>query len=507
MGFFSGAIIFLALIIFALRILLRIIYPDLAGVDVFYHLLIAREISENSHKIPDRIPNLILPAEFNYPYFLHWILSYFPTKHHLSIIKFTGFLLDLIHAILIGGLAYVFANRLALPKPLQMALTAASLYLISPYLTREGASSATLSPRAFGELLLTAAIGIFSLALITNRPGLLAVSVFIGAFVFISSKFGIQAFIGFGLIGMFFFGIKSFLLVAFSFGLSIILSRGKSLKVILGQIRHSCFYKKAIAASYTGVREKNNFSADLCNLRNAFKNPRAAFHTLHTNSFLLLFTQYPLFILFLWFVFCQDYGLWGGYPLMSWVWIFLVLMVITSQGYLKFLGEAERYMNFAAFPLSFIGAITLIHFNQPVTGLLFVVLVIIFNSVNFLRFTRSHGKADSLPDVIEYLNTIGDSKRILVNPVNFSFRLAYETRHRLLYFGANLDIKKFSIAQFFDFFGKNFPHINPGLQKIYNHYAFDLFIVENQKANDYALENATKLFQGKFYSVYEWSAD
>ncbi|MBW1787800.1 MAG: hypothetical protein JRK53_14440, partial [Deltaproteobacteria bacterium] len=75
----------LAAIALLTRILPRLVLPDARDKDAYYHMLAARTIRKNRHRMPRTLDELILPGIYDYPPLFHYLMALFPEARHAAV--------------------------------------------------------------------------------------------------------------------------------------------------------------------------------------------------------------------------------------------------------------------------------------------------------------------------------------------------------------------------------------------------------------------------------------
>jgi len=136
-------------VLIVISILLRsylLLKYNWVGKDVFYHLLIAKEIRKNK-KLPETVNYFIFPEEYNYPPFLHVFLSLFKEKYHQKL-QFMSIIFDIVTGILIFIVVVHTFN-------IWIAIFSTMLYFMTPISID---NSLTLGPRSIANMYMVAAL-------------------------------------------------------------------------------------------------------------------------------------------------------------------------------------------------------------------------------------------------------------------------------------------------------------------------------------------------------------
>jgi len=215
-------------VLIAISILLRsylLLKYNWVGKDVFYHLLIAKEIRKNK-KLPETVNYFIFPEKYNYPPFLHVFLSLFKEKYHQKL-QFLSIIFDIVTGILIFIMVMHTFN-------IWIAIFSTTLYLITPISID---NSFTLGPRSIANMYMVAAL--FSLFYFFNTQIVIfaILAAIFTAFVLLTHRLTTQSLL-FVLVSMS-FGFKSItplVIILIGIILAIIFSKGYYVKSAKGHI-------------------------------------------------------------------------------------------------------------------------------------------------------------------------------------------------------------------------------------------------------------------------------
>jgi len=465
----SSITISLFLVLFLIRILPRLIDPELTiTTDVYMHLLHAEQIRLNKHKIPNWVKGFLLPSRFDYPYLFAFIISLFPKKAINNVEKVIGATIDLIHAILLYFFIKWYFAGLDLPYNVSvvfLAQTSVGLFAILPIFVSKAAGPRAfyLTPRPFGELLYS--LVIFTSVYYYGTGSLVALSlacVFTG-FVYVGTKFGVQAILFiFPIASLILWRWELMLILTAGFIVALIITKGRYLQVLQGHIRHSIYFKKYIINALA-VTTSRNRSKDLVALpRLLLTNPKEFFITLWAkNTFTLLLIKNPTVIgvIIFWIVEPKDV-FFELLHLNAFIIASFVVFVLTSLPPLLFLGEAERYVEFnLAANLSLFSLYVLAGNNTTtlvvLTGVFAYSLILyLFTLISFYRGTKKP-KLDTRK-MESFLKVYPREINFALIPSKLGFRFRYLIgRHNYLYMGSNLNERFISLEQVVKTFPKD----------------------------------------------------
>ena len=363
-------VILLLAVGFILRALPRCLRPNALNSDTYFHLFMARVLRENGFRLPRQFSQVVLRHDFTYPTLYHLFLALFPLKIRLWVERLSGAIFDTLAAVIVyAGASWLVESGSLSPAADQLPLWTLALFVFAPPLLRIGSGPRVYSgtPRVAGEMLYLLHILAVYFAWAEQSPLALAVGLLAGALMFLTAKFANQALVFFGLFFCLFVAYQYAFVIAGSFLLALLLSRGYAWQVVTGQVKHLIRYYKFVQVVYLYPHQRT--------LPKYLKS--CAYHALnfvrlrwgaalrwyfHDESYflhLLLTVNTPFIIALLgglrparsnetlWFLY-----IWCAAAL---TWFFL-----TKTRRMLFLGEGERYLEFAVFPSLFLGLVILL---------------------------------------------------------------------------------------------------------------------------------------------------
>ena len=493
-------IFILMLLCFFLRAIPRLRLKNVFLSDTYFHLYCSEVIRKNSFRLPIKLPRVILNHNFTYPFLYHYLLAVFPPQYRLWMERLTGAIFDTISV----GLVYLFSlwaiqqgRDIVFQK--EVPILIAAFYAFSPGLLRLGSGPRAYngSPRVVGETLYLLHLLTAYYAYRTHSYPCLAVSLLAGATLIITAKFGGQVMLLFGVLFAAFVSYQYLFVLAACLLLAVVLTKGHAWKVIQGHIIHSIFYKNHLQAVflYPNIRTfrqylRSLFSA-IWKVVRFFRLWEALQWYYKEQYFLhLLFTIYPQFVL------CFYYIL-KLYPLNSldlfllvWMGAGLIWFFITKFRPFLFLGEGERYLEYALFPSIFM----MIKYLSGKYELLWVFLIYsIFSAFFFLRhherkyspIEQDFNKSEA---VFARLNRLPQG---VIFPIgSFHYQTLYRSRFPVLTHGGNIDERLITLDEFMLVYG-NYPYPSEHFHEIVNRYNVS-YIVSDASALKYYREKVIK---------------
>lgn len=451
----SGAIA--AFSAFVLRIFLS--RWRLPSSDSIYHRLLVRELRANSGRMPNKIRQFLLDKRQSYPWLYHRVLAFWPEVALERRPELPSAVIDVVHVFLVVLLsARVAAVLGAGPVGCGLAAIVAGIcFATSPALLAVGIGprSYEITARPFGELLVTICLASTGEWLYTDHSVWLVLGVVAGASAMMASKFALQVLVFFlPVLGLAMGRNELLLLIPAQLLTALLLSRGRYLHVLIGQLSHLHFYATKLQWRFSLLQSRNNLGL-LCRAiaglvrtggqdRNAQRALALAFEQ---NTFLQMILRnvilYGVIVVFLIRTGGNigaeaANGSWTKY-LLAWVVASLVAWFATSFRPLYFLGEAERYPEYAWGAASVLFG--LLALTDPDMMLVFASLhlltlmsVVAYMAIRY-RFALAALKQELIrqDDLINYLNQLQHEQVVLPIPMaGLGFDIAFRTTHNVL---------------------------------------------------------------------------
>lgn len=478
-------LVLLVVITFVTRAFPRFIFRDSKDSDTWYHLLAAKRIRENRMRIPRTLKGALIPHIYDYPYLLHWILALFPRKFRDSYVEpFIGSFVDVLLSIAIFEFAYYFSTKWYTNLDSNIvAILSTALFITIPAMTAEftGPRSTSANTRPLGELFFTLSFMFAAIYIWDSNIWSLVFCLFFAGLIPITSKFGVQALLFISIIA----GIllRSWLILILPFAgmlIALIISKGYYATICSGQVQHLIHYFKVAQKTFSGVSNRNRWQDVISLPRDLLKEPKKAFRTLnYYNSYFIALLRIPLLVFVFWITINQREILFkpsGNQFLTFWLLGSIIVFLLTSLRPFLFLGESERYLNFAVTPIVLLPIIYALNKNSNTIWIflgiiqLYSILYMIFNYYLFVNKHRNGNLVDK--DLIEFLRR-QDKTNVLLTPLSLlGRRVPYETEHNALVHGGNVR------RNMYDFLWLLNPvsHVNPhNIQYIVRE--FDIHIV------------------------------
>lgn len=329
------------------------------GSDHYFHLNLIRLIKNNRHRFITRYSNFIGNEYASYPQFFHWVFSFFNITHPARLnffYKSVIFFLDVSFFLIFFYSGFLHFNS-TLPL-VTVFLYAALLFIFTPFnFVRWNSGNAGFSPRGLGVLLGRIFAYLFLFHLHHSGWVCYAALVAVAYIIFISSQFAAQYMLFFCVIyGLAFLNIYVLLIPVFGFGLFWLLHGKLALNYLKGQYQHKKIYATHFAQRFI-LKYRPGIWQDLVydfwiKLK---KEKGGAIPYIQTNAVVTLFWGFTILPLSLYYLLNatlikQQQGFWdlvSNYTLFQVILVTLLIFLLTSFSKTRFLGEPERYMEFA----------------------------------------------------------------------------------------------------------------------------------------------------------------
>lgn len=329
------------------------------GSDHYFHLNLIRLIKNNRHRFITRYSNFIGNEYASYPQFFHWVFSFFtitkPARVNF-IYKSVIFFLDVSFFLIFFYSGFLqFTSRLPL---LIVFLYAALLFIFTPFnFVRWNSGNAGFSPRGLGVLLGRIFVYLFLFHLHHSGWVYYAALILVAYIIFISSQFAAQYVLFFCFIyGIAFLKAWILLIPFFGFALFYLLHGKVAVNYIKGQYRHKKIYATHFAKRFILKYRPGIWRDFVYDFWVKLKKEKlAAIPYIQTNAVVTLFWGFTILPLSLYFLLNataikHQQGFWelvGNYTLFQVILVTLLIFILTSFSKTRFLGEPERYLEFA----------------------------------------------------------------------------------------------------------------------------------------------------------------
>lgn len=464
---------------------------DVYSSDTYYHLFCALSIKLNKFKIPNKLPRVHLSHRYTYPYFYHLILSCFGHKSRLWVERNTGAIFDTLSNLCVYTFVVVNTETASFWEARwSLPLALSSLIAVSPAHLRLGSGPRAYngSPRTLGQFLyvvhvLTAYCGYTSYSKLW-----LFVSVMAGGLAVITAKFTLQVLIFFGIFFSIFISPYYAVLLLVSFLFSILLSQGRSLRIIEGHLRHSELYYNYFQKPflYPHIRTLKQYKESVLNVWKYY-NIKDKFdwvliaerYPLH-----LFLTVFPQFILVPGLIIRFDDLMPLGKFMTIWAVSGLICFIITKHRRFLFLGEGERYLEYALYPSLYILLVVSGRWYLHVAILLMLLSSIFawwyintYIKQNYLAH-NSYGTSSA------YFEQLDKMPAGVIWPIgSFHFQTLYRSKsHRVISHAGNMDR---SAMEDIDLMYANYPYPSGDFERILDKYNVTYIVSDEAHTRHY----------------------
>jgi len=345
---FSIIVLLLFVLGITIRFIPRYVYPMAIVSDTFFHLQVAKEILDNNFRIPLNLKSYTLPHTHNYPPLFHFFLSLFGIKYIDVIERYINVFLDLFNVFLV----YILSDLL-FKNDFQLAIYSTLFYLFSPVLFRTASGPRIFSgtPRVLGQTLFLLHF-LFFIACPNDK--LVYVIFFILSSLFfslliITSKFALQVILFFTPVFIY-LDYKYLLIFLSGLLLAMVLFPKLTISLLKLHIKHSIHYALVVQQNllYPKFYSLKKYFFDLgyhvlrfWKIKKLLKFIWSNNHSL--NYLLFIFFYFPLiFIMFF------KYDIVGNQSVLFTLTLYsLIVFILTKNKPFLFLGEGERYLEYA----------------------------------------------------------------------------------------------------------------------------------------------------------------
>jgi len=409
------------------------------GIDTWRHLLLADYVRKH-HKIPEILEEHYIQSSGNpgYPPMIYLILSIFPKKFTERYQFIFAPIFDALQNFLIFIFAYSITHNI------MTAVSAQVIAMLTPIAVIEASN---LSTRTLSYLFFTLSFLPLILFSATHIYIWLFISFVMLAVLFLTHKFGIQAYfiscLGFSILEITPFYIL-FFLITFSF---MYLCLGKIYRPILREhLLILGFWKNHISNRFVHQFRGEEKPAQIKDFVNrayliAFKNPYI--YLLASNPWIAMLLSLLVLLYFRsLYVISTVTNSVILVKLEIWVLVLITAgIVMLSVKPLRFLGEGNRYLEYCILPISLVLASyfpSLVNtyrtqFIIPIIFFLVALLIyIIFIQTKVVLNDKMRSITPAMWECIKFLNKFGTKARVAIFPLQLGDALTYFIRGKIL---------------------------------------------------------------------------
>jgi len=430
-----AAVILLAFpVIFLTRSIYRFIAPYNVGRDAYGHLSLIQDIRESGHRIPESPSKAATEGKYLYPLLVHWILSFFLRDTVEVIERYFSGIMDMILALLIVSVGFL---DILTWKQVVIALIVfvATPEFMRPYLSH-GVGMSGRKPGLFFTTICFLSLSIWmSIGGVFSTTGILSltVSTVSGAFVVLTSKFSLQA-LFFISVGMVYVTPVSLAVFVGAIVLAIVLSQGFAVPLLKGHIVF--LYDYAVSKQF---KIPHTNSMRILPDMSSVESVTDLLEQVYKND-IIRPTVNNLFVVSVAVVYIASYytGESVSTPAGFDVWIAsgVGAFVLTSLPYLRFLGQAERYLEYIYLPSVVVLALAWDAYGEWYS--IFLVGIVAAGLVTVPVYTwvyknvfYDEGDEERFNEVIRSLGE-KDPDVVLMQPIWKGRDVAYETPHKVV---------------------------------------------------------------------------
>jgi hypothetical protein len=482
--------------------------------DKYGHLIRIRKIKQSGHQQSVGLNHSEVTGGYDvYPYLLHWCLSFLPDDAIALLSKRISLLMDL--AI---WCVFVVLSLLGHLSPLELSVCLLFFVTTPEFVRPDRAQNKGLSTRKLGLVLVTIAILSFLFWQHYGNLLFLLLAVATGAAIFLTSKFGLQAFFLINLCLSFTVTPIWILYLFGCFGIATIASRGAYLSVLEGHLRHLYLFATQLQYTHKKVVNKQFLPLDLLVEFNRWRKGKRTVKDIvlaaHNNIPFQAVVNHPFLfptvaVLFL----AWTTGSFNSSPELN-VWILAggFGFLFTSIPGLRFLGEPERYLEFVFVPSAILiaGGVTTLDTSFRLLTLATVLAggVTVVSYVAVVRQIEDDGTDDE--DFKDILTHLADETQsiILLQPTNRGKEVSYKTKHKAVWWGGHMGSTPETLDEFNRLHPETYPFVTDDIGWLADQYDPDWVLFDFGRLDTGTgfrpPESTETNFQSGSYEVYRF---
>jgi hypothetical protein len=511
----------------AVRIIPGIVWP-FRGMDAGTHLLLRRHIRGHRMRLTMRDWPLLLDERHTYPWAFHWLIALLPDSVIVRFPPLPSALTDALHAILVALLAvYLSPQVVSGTDPALVGLTAGLLFGSAPALLVVGLGPRAyeVTPRPFGELLFTIVmIGVMSF-LLRGSAAALVMSILAGGVLLLSSKFAAQVLVFcVPVVAMVTRDARLLILLPAALAVAMVLSGGRYWWVLKTQVQHLVFYRRRLQHEYEIVASRSSGRNLLRAMLRAVRNPADSGALIEMVRFAegITWVQFllrnVLWCGVIWLCLIESFGPWRGAAeswrswLLAWAIAPVAPFVLTSLRNFRFLGEAERYPEYAIAPVAVLAALGLAlsdgHSAVVLVGVYAISLLPVLGyTAARLRWNHHRQMPGAFEDLQQFLQACPASSVMLPLPWPVAFQLMPDLDQRCL---VAMDASVW--CRDYDLIFARYPWPSTNLGRWRQEFGAELVVVDwvalaKEVEVNYDLSRLVLVHQNDRYRVFAWSGN
>lgn len=484
--------------------------------DKLYHKLLIQLIKSNNNKPILKHSNILNSHLQSYPQLLHWILSFFSVTSFDKLDRRIPMILLSLNLTVFFASIWFFQSLLSLKPTGLFYLSSTLLFVTTPYQYNiSNAKNVGLSARGFGLFLSLVCFLFLMMYLFKGSILFYGLGVIFGVFVLLSSQFSTQVFYFVPLVfGLFTLKWQIIALPFISTALFFAILPKLAYVSLKGQLEHKKLYYRHLAKRFILLHRFSNWR-DL-----VYDIPRMVYHRflmekgkllttikiifrnayIRRNSIVILFLELPVIVAVL------VYGMFIDLGMLKIVWLFILscftVFILTTFRFSRFLGEAERYLEYA---LPFTSIVAAVIFPWQLTAALagYSIVIIIFSLPKKKELSNdTAGPINSdLADVKTCLLQDDElPKLICVSLEDTKFLL--DERIKCFYYWINAE--KNDEFHFLDVFPESFSYIGEDIiGKLVHRYSLNRLLINKKIDKKYSIEKLAKDIGGHLSLITE----
>ncbi len=456
--------------------------------DHFAHLTIINSIKKNNHRFFIKDPIYVTIQNYFYPQLFHWVLSFFNEKLYkenyrhiitavkiIEIVSFNLFLFYLYDLIRFDKIIFLYANIILHLFPFSYVLW--------------NAKNRGLSARGLGLVFGQIYLYLMTIYLITNSiAAFIGISLIVALTILLSQMGGQFVLFSLPLLALLFGRYELFLVILIVFGILYLFMPNVTRNYIVGQFNHKRNYALFVSDIYTLKHRPGIYRDFVFDFwKKLQEKPGHALKYMYQNPIV----EIGYGFIFLWFV--LFFGFTTGYEAEPLQILFqlsimtLVMFVLMSFRWTRFLGEPQRYVEFSIplvtvlFILSY-QTITITIIALTVAAYIIVVHTILLNRKQKPALTTNESKAE----LNNYISTLKNNESIVVAS-NDNTILHMVSSHQIKI--CTVDYSRYykdKEAYYRMYYNDNFTQLSPEILKEYHEqYGVSILILNR---NIYQLE-------------------
>jgi hypothetical protein len=487
--------------------------------DAMSHLVLIDVVRRHRRGIPRSADQFILGKRLDYPLLFHWVMSRLPCSVVERFDWLMSPLIEGVHAALMCAFAAWFLGRNGEQAAVAWAVVATLAAVSTPILSRAWRRAGFIGERSFGFLFGNAYL--MAVIVLLDAPSwyLLVAAALAFTAAAASSKFALQAmvFISVAMAAVL-FDWRPLAVLGVCFVAAILLSRGYLLSIARGLVRHSSLYRSAlvrVSDATTSFSSRDLWTGLAAAARGKL---RAARNSFRRHPIGRLHVQLPWVLPFavLLAQLSADHtdAVVPVRLVLAFAGAALLVGVATTADRLKFVGEGERYLEYAALPM--VLAVFLI--DDSLGGKWWLLLA----AVGAWRLVREARQAGLFRGPSAAAAELAGRMRelppglVFAIPGRLTLPVCYRTDHRAVWHLAHIDPGE-ATREWLDLFpaGSHYPFPHPSvLPGVVARYRPDYLVVwksgtratEAHRGFRYDLAHYPTLFGNEDYAVLDVSA-